>query len=170
MVVQTDFVLYLRWRWQKQIEGRRRTSPDAIQSKRVQRTLHSMSVDDQEVRWNDWIIAPPGYDAYYCQCECNFPLPEHLNTTNHAIVQTLVNSMNPKHAACHLLANKSKVIRKVVELSRMIMASNNISKMCNSPGESIEHVTAGCPALAQTMYLIYQDITRLPKSYNVNWL
>nr|CAG4641760.1 EOG090X07KO [Eurycercus lamellatus] len=55
----------------------------------------SLYVDFSDVGWNDWIVAPPGYHAYYCHGECPFPLPEHLNTTNHAIVQTLVNSVNP---------------------------------------------------------------------------
>lgn len=38
----------------------------------------------------DWIIAPEGYAAYYCQGECAFPLNSYMNATNHAIVQTLV--------------------------------------------------------------------------------
>uniref|UniRef100_A0A182WT22 Protein decapentaplegic n=1 Tax=Anopheles quadriannulatus TaxID=34691 RepID=A0A182WT22_ANOQN len=52
-------------------------------------------VDFSDVGWNDWIVAPPGYEAYYCQGDCRFPIADHLNTTNHAIVQTLVNSYNP---------------------------------------------------------------------------
>lgn len=55
----------------------------------------SMYVDFGEVGWSDWIVAPSGYDAFYCHGECNFPLAEHLNTTNHAIVQTLMNSVSP---------------------------------------------------------------------------
>lgn len=55
---------------------------------------HPMYVDFTDVGWSDWIVAPPGYDAYYCHGECNFPLAEHMNTTNHAIVQTLANSVN----------------------------------------------------------------------------
>lgn len=55
---------------------------------------HSLYVDFSEVGWNDWIVAPPGYHAFYCQGECPFPLADHLNSTNHAIVQTLVNSVN----------------------------------------------------------------------------
>ncbi|KAJ7384757.1 Bone morphogenetic protein 2 [Desmophyllum pertusum] len=47
-----------------------------------------------EVGWNDWIVAPPGYHAFYCNGECPFPIADHLNTTNHAIVQTLMNSVN----------------------------------------------------------------------------
>ena len=56
---------------------------------------HSLYVDFAEVGWNDWIVAPPGYDAHFCHGECHFPLAEHLNATNHAIVQTMVNSVNP---------------------------------------------------------------------------
>ncbi|KOB77391.1 Uncharacterized protein OBRU01_04321 [Operophtera brumata] len=55
----------------------------------------SLYVDFAEVGWSDWIVAPHGYDAYYCQGDCPFPLADHLNGTNHAIVQTLVNSVNP---------------------------------------------------------------------------
>lgn len=56
---------------------------------------HALYVDFTDVGWDDWIVAPPGYDAYYCHGDCPFPVAEHLNSTNHAIVQTLVNSMNP---------------------------------------------------------------------------
>lgn len=40
--------------------------------------------------FKDWIIAPKGYAANYCDGECSFPLNAHMNATNHAIVQTLV--------------------------------------------------------------------------------
>ncbi|XP_053565310.1 bone morphogenetic protein 2 [Bombina bombina] len=55
---------------------------------------HPLYVDFNDVGWNNWIVAPPGYHAFYCQGECPFPLADHLNSTNHAIVQTLVNSVN----------------------------------------------------------------------------
>ncbi|XP_053138762.1 bone morphogenetic protein 2 [Hemicordylus capensis] len=57
---------------------------------------HPLYVDFNDVGWNDWIVAPPGYSAYYCHGDCPFPLADHLNSTNHAIVQTLVNSVNSK--------------------------------------------------------------------------
>ncbi|XP_025103736.1 bone morphogenetic protein 2-like isoform X2 [Pomacea canaliculata] len=57
---------------------------------------HRLYVDFRDVGWNDWIVAPEGYNAYYCDGECNFPLANHQNSTNHAIVQTLVNSVNPR--------------------------------------------------------------------------
>lgn len=59
---------------------------------------HPLYVDFLEVGWNDWIVAPPGYQAFYCKGECPFPIADHLNTTNHAIVQTLMNSVNSDNA------------------------------------------------------------------------
>ncbi|GAB1861238.1 Protein decapentaplegic [Camponotus japonicus] len=56
---------------------------------------HPLYVDFADVGWNDWIVAPPGYDAFYCHGDCPFPLADHLNSTNHAIVQTLVYSTKP---------------------------------------------------------------------------
>lgn len=52
-------------------------------------------VDFSDVGWDDWIVAPPGYDAFYCTGECPFPLADRFNATNHAVVQTLVNSVDP---------------------------------------------------------------------------
>ncbi|XP_067113333.1 protein DVR-1 [Osmerus mordax] len=52
-------------------------------------------IDFRDVGWQDWIIAPQGYLANYCHGECPFPLSESLNGTNHAILQTLVHSLEP---------------------------------------------------------------------------
>ncbi|NXI35310.1 DERR protein, partial [Galbula dea] len=49
-----------------------------------------------EVGWENWIIAPQGYLANYCQGECPFPLTAELNSTNHAILQTMVHSLDPE--------------------------------------------------------------------------
>lgn len=52
-------------------------------------------VSFQDLGWEEWIIAPDDYQAFYCHGECSFPLNTHMNATNHAIVQTLVHLMNP---------------------------------------------------------------------------
>lgn len=57
---------------------------------------HPLYVDFSDVGWNDWIVAPPGYFAYYCNGQCPYPITKHLNATNHAIVQTVMNSVDPK--------------------------------------------------------------------------
>lgn len=57
--------------------------------------IHTLYVSFKDLKWQDWIIAPDGYGAFYCSGECNFPLNSHMNGTNHAIVQTLVHLFSP---------------------------------------------------------------------------
>ncbi|XP_052009050.1 growth/differentiation factor 6-A-like [Xyrauchen texanus] len=66
--------------------GRRRTRCS-------RKPLH---VNFKELGWDDWIIAPLDYEAYHCEGLCDFPLRSHLEPTNHAIIQTLMNSMDPE--------------------------------------------------------------------------
>ncbi|XP_072324182.1 growth/differentiation factor 6-A-like [Scyliorhinus torazame] len=54
-----------------------------------------LHVNFKELGWDDWIIAPLDYEAYHCEGVCDFPLRSHLEPTNHAIIQTLMNSMDP---------------------------------------------------------------------------
>ncbi|OCT60196.1 bone morphogenetic protein 7 [Xenopus laevis] len=56
---------------------------------------HELYVSFKDLGWQDWIIAPEGYAAFYCEGECAFPLNSYMNATNHAIVQTLVHFINP---------------------------------------------------------------------------
>lgn len=67
--------------------------PVALSSMCKARRLY---IDFKDVGWQDWIIAPQGYMANYCHGECPFPLSESLNSTNHAILQTLVHSLDPQ--------------------------------------------------------------------------
>ncbi|XP_024126157.2 growth/differentiation factor 5 [Oryzias melastigma] len=55
-----------------------------------------LHVNFKEMGWDDWIIAPLEYDAFHCSGACDFPIRSHLEPTNHAIIQTLINSMDPK--------------------------------------------------------------------------
>ncbi|KAJ7303967.1 hypothetical protein JRQ81_011482 [Phrynocephalus forsythii] len=57
---------------------------------------HRLFVDFKAVGWNDWIVAPSGYHAFYCSGECRFPLADHMNSSSHAVVQTMLNSVNSK--------------------------------------------------------------------------
>ncbi|XP_049630854.1 bone morphogenetic protein 8A-like [Suncus etruscus] len=56
---------------------------------------HELYVSFQDLGWLDWVIAPQGYSAYYCEGECAFPLDSCMNATNHAILQSLVHLMKP---------------------------------------------------------------------------
>ncbi|CAH2329032.1 bone morphogenetic 4, partial [Pelobates cultripes] len=74
--------------------SKRSPKPQRVRKRNKNCRRHSLYVDFSDVGWNDWIVAPPGYQAFYCHGDCPFPLADHLNSTNHAIVQTLVNSVN----------------------------------------------------------------------------
>lgn len=56
---------------------------------------HTLYVSFRSLGWKDWIIAPEGYAAFYCDGECAFPLGSHMNATNHAIIQNLVALTKP---------------------------------------------------------------------------
>ncbi|KAH7642038.1 Bone morphogenetic protein 2, partial [Dermatophagoides farinae] len=56
---------------------------------------YKMYFDFKDVGWMDWIVAPPGYQAFYCKGECSYPMSQQMNKTNHAIIQSLINSVNP---------------------------------------------------------------------------
>ncbi|XP_062842239.1 growth/differentiation factor 6-B [Trichomycterus rosablanca] len=60
-------------------------------------TKKPLHVSFKELGWDDWVIAPLDFEAYHCEGICDFPLRSHLEPTNHAIIQTLMNSMNPSN-------------------------------------------------------------------------
>ncbi|KAJ3591081.1 hypothetical protein NHX12_009028 [Muraenolepis orangiensis] len=75
----------------------KRNGGRAAKLKRLSRARcrrHPLYVDFKDVGWHKWIIAPSGYDAFFCLGECRFPLADHMNSSSHAMVQTLVNSVN----------------------------------------------------------------------------
>ncbi|XP_042313609.1 growth/differentiation factor 7 [Sceloporus undulatus] len=57
-----------------------------------------LQVNFKALGWDDWIIAPLDYEAFHCEGACEFPLRSHLEPTNHAIIQTLMHSMDPEAA------------------------------------------------------------------------
>lgn len=87
---------------------------------------HKMYVNFQDVGWSDWIVAPPGYEAYYCHGECRFPLADHLNTTNHAIVQTLMNSMSPMSVpkACCVPTQLNSISMLYLDVDNKVVLKN----------------------------------------------
>lgn len=56
----------------------------------------SLYIDFSDIGWDDWIVAPVGYMAYYCHGECPTFLHEYVNYTNHAVIQSFVHSANPR--------------------------------------------------------------------------
>ncbi|XP_063003431.1 embryonic growth/differentiation factor 1 [Elgaria multicarinata webbii] len=67
--------------------------PEAVSNVCKPRQLY---ISFSDVGWENWIIAPQGYMANYCLGECPFPLTVELNSTNHAVLQTIVHSLDPE--------------------------------------------------------------------------
>lgn len=60
------------------------------------RPLH---VNFASINYDQWIIAPPSYEAFECTGKCTFPMSAHLTPTKHAIIQTLIHGLEPKGVA-----------------------------------------------------------------------
>nr|XP_033809860.1 embryonic growth/differentiation factor 1 [Geotrypetes seraphini] len=78
----------------RSLRHRRDATPSLVTPSSICRRRR-LYIDFRDVGWQNWIIAPQGYLANYCQGECPYPLAEMLNGTNHAILQTLVHSLEP---------------------------------------------------------------------------
>lgn len=105
--------------------ARRRKQPPGKQGRDACRR-HPLRIEFSHVGWNDWIVAPPSYEAYYCHGTCPFPMPDHLNSTNHAIVQSLVNSMRASKVpgACCVPTDLSPVSLLYVDAFERVVLKN----------------------------------------------
>jgi len=56
---------------------------------------HPLWVSFREIGWDQWIIAPEGYMAYYCDGSCP---PQHRVASRHAGIQALVNGVRSEAA------------------------------------------------------------------------
>uniref|UniRef100_A0A8C2ULX0 Bone morphogenetic protein 3 n=2 Tax=Chinchilla lanigera TaxID=34839 RepID=A0A8C2ULX0_CHILA len=52
-----------------------------------------MKVDFADIGWNEWVISPKSFDAYYCAGACEFPMPKIVRPSNHATIQSIVRAV-----------------------------------------------------------------------------
>ncbi|KAB1271283.1 Growth/differentiation factor 10 [Camelus dromedarius] len=52
-----------------------------------------LKVDFADIGWNEWIISPKSFDAYYCSGTCEFPMPKIVRPSNHATIQSIVRAV-----------------------------------------------------------------------------
>ncbi|KAA0725479.1 Growth/differentiation factor 10 [Triplophysa tibetana] len=53
----------------------------------------NLRVDFADIGWNEWILAPKAFDAYYCAGTCGFPIPKVVQPSNHATIQSIVRAV-----------------------------------------------------------------------------
>lgn len=57
---------------------------------------HNFYLDFRKIGFdNQFLIRPEGYSAFFCSGACQYPLHADSNSTNHAIMQILVHTINP---------------------------------------------------------------------------
>lgn len=82
--------------WTQFHRVKRSTQPKGKRRSRDECRRHELYVNFKILGWDDWIVAPAGYHAFYCGGDCPSQYSDHLNTTNHAIVQSLVHTVYPQ--------------------------------------------------------------------------
>ncbi|XP_037660686.1 growth/differentiation factor 10 [Choloepus didactylus] len=52
-----------------------------------------LKVDFADIGWNEWIVSPKSFDAYYCAGACEFPMSKVVRPSNHATIQSIVRAV-----------------------------------------------------------------------------
>ncbi|XP_056616755.1 growth/differentiation factor 10 [Triplophysa dalaica] len=52
-----------------------------------------MKVDFSDIGWNEWVLSPKSFDAFYCAGTCEFPIPKVVRPSNHAAIQSIVKAV-----------------------------------------------------------------------------
>lgn len=93
----------------------------------------NLTINFADLGWQNWIMAPQRFEAYFCSGECNFPLGAGMNATNHAIVQTLMHLKHSHLPKPSCAPNKLKSIPVLYHLSK---EGSNLKKYRNIVAES----------------------------------
>lgn len=52
-----------------------------------------LKVDFADIGWNEWVLSPKSFDAFYCAGTCEFPIPKVVRPSNHATIQSIVKAV-----------------------------------------------------------------------------
>lgn len=52
--------------------------------------------------WKNHVVAPKSYQSNWCRGRCSFPLADHLNSTNYAVIKAIASTMysNARNPSC----------------------------------------------------------------------
>ena len=73
---------------------KKRSIDKLLKSKKRGCKRTDMVVDFDKIGWGKWIIYPKTFNAYMCKGKCHLNTGQELDTTNHAILQSLMRMKN----------------------------------------------------------------------------
>ncbi|WKY07410.1 hypothetical protein Q1695_007116 [Nippostrongylus brasiliensis] len=77
-----------------------------------------LPVDFKELGWGRWVIAPASFEAGFCSGTCPTPLPKEVHPSNHALLQTLLQSPTMAPVCCSPQSSRSLTVFYRDELGR----------------------------------------------------
>lgn len=94
----------------------------------------SLAINFDEVGWSNWIIAPQAYYANYCSGDCTWPhLDDVQNSTNHAIIQAIFNSVGrvvPKSCCVPVKLTEMAILYQLDGVVQMRVYGDMIVETC----------------------------------------
>uniref|UniRef100_A0A6G1SIA1 Bone morphogenetic protein 4 n=1 Tax=Aceria tosichella TaxID=561515 RepID=A0A6G1SIA1_9ACAR len=93
----------------------------------------SLNINFDEVGWSSWIIAPHSYNANYCSGDCNWPLSDTQNSTNHAIIQSIYRSVGrlvPKSCCAPVKLGRMAILYQLDGIVQMRLYDDMIVEAC----------------------------------------
>ncbi|TKR86642.1 hypothetical protein L596_011192 [Steinernema carpocapsae] len=92
--------------------------------------LHRLYVSFAELGWDQFVIAPSGFDAQYCDGFCDIAVHSRMNASNHAIVQTLIHFIDASRT------EKAKCAPTEMKQMKILFFDNTNNAFCESTGTS----------------------------------
>lgn len=93
----------------------------------------SLNINFDEVGWSSWIIAPHSYYANFCSGDCNWPLSDTQNSTNHAIIQAIYRSVGrlvPKSCCAPVKLGRMAILYQLDGIVQMRQYDDMIVEAC----------------------------------------
>lgn len=94
---------------------------------------HDMLINFDEVGWSGWIIAPLSFNAYHCNGVCSYPIADLQNATNHAIIQSIFNSVGrivPRSCCAPTKFNSLAILYQIDGIVQMKHYDDMIVESC----------------------------------------
>lgn len=84
-----------RHKTKRRKHGEKKKNRTYKHDKNLKCSKHDFYVDFDEIGWGKWIVYPKRFNAHLCIGKCPSPVDQHLNPTNHAVMQSLMRLKNP---------------------------------------------------------------------------